>query len=165
MRSITLCRLGLLSLVVVLGLLLMPAQSELRAAPSAGQSTTGPATAPTTMPATGPAADAGPTKPSKNRAWVSGTILGADGKPAVGVVVRAEKNEPMGMGGGPQKDTGPKDYKATTDENGNFVIKEMHINAYLLVVGNNEIGWIYQELPVAAGQETKLGTLKLTKVD
>ena len=71
--------------------------------------TTAPSTAPTTAPATAPAADTGPATPTRNRAWVSGTILNADGKPAAGVVVRVEKQEPMGMGGaGGGKDTGPR---------------------------------------------------------
>jgi hypothetical protein len=132
------------------------------------QPTTAPTTAPTTGPATAPAAaDTGPATPSKNRAWVSGTILSTDGKPAVGVLVRVEKQEPMGMGGGGPggKDTGPKEYRASTDEKGNFLIKEMYINPYIIIAGNNEVGWIYQDLPVTAGQETKLGTVKLTKID
>jgi hypothetical protein len=160
MRSITPLRLALLGLVVttVLGLI----GNTLRAAPGAGEQ---PATGPTTAPSTAPAAKAGPTKPSKNRAWVSGTVLMPDGKPAVGLTVRAEKNEPFAMGGGGQKDTGPKEYPVVTDENGNFLIKEMHINAYLLIAGNQEQGWIYQELTVKPGEETKLGTLKLTKVN
>ena len=127
------------------------------------QSAQTPSTNPTTAPSTAPAA-AGPTKPAKNRAFVSGTVLDADGKPAVGLTIRVEKNEPFAMGGGPQKDTGPKEYTTTTDENGNFLIKDLHINAYMLIAGNQEIGWIYQELVVKAGEETKVGTLKLTKV-
>ena len=161
MRSITPpLRLVLLLLAVttVVGLI----GNTLRAAPGAGQQ---PTTKPTTAPTTGPAADTGPTKPSKNRAWVSGTVLMPDGKPAVGLTVRAEKNEPVAMGGGAKKDTGPKVYPVTTDENGNFLIKEMHINAYLLIAGNQEQGWIYQELTVKPGEETKLGTLKLTKIN
>lgn len=164
MRSTMLCRLGLISLVAAFLLA--------RDAPRAhGSPTAGPSTAPSTNPTTGPAtapsaADAGPSKPSKNRAWVSGTVLTPEGKPAAGVVIRVEKNEPMGMGGGgPPKDTGPKEYLATTDENGNFLIKEMYINAYLLIGGNQQIGWLYQELPVEAGKETKLGPMKLTKLD
>jgi hypothetical protein len=159
MRSITPFRLALFALVVavVTGLIGNP----LRAAPGAGQPSTGPATGPSTA----PAADKGPSKPSKNRAWVSGTVLTPEGKPAVGLTIRAEKNEPFAMGGGPQKDTGPKEYPAVTDENGNFLIKEMHINAYLLIAGSQEQGWIYQELTVTPGVETKLGTLKLTKVN
>jgi hypothetical protein len=149
-------------LMLVVAVLLACDDGFLRAAPGADQPTTGPTTAPSTAPA-----DTGPATPSKNRAWVSGTILGTDGKPAVGVVVRVEKQEPMGMGGpGPGgKDTGPKEYRATTDDNGNFLIKEMYINPYLIVAGNNDVGWIYQDLPVTAGQETKLGTVKLTKID
>ena len=161
MRSITPFRVALLGLVVavVLGTI----GTGLRAAPGAGEPTTGPTTAPTTGPA---AADKGPAKPSKNRAWVSGTVLEADGKPAVGLTLRAEKNEPFSMGGGGgAKDTGPKEYLATTDENGNFLFKEMHVNAYLLIAGSQDRGWIYQDLPVKAGEETKLGTLKLTKLN
>jgi len=148
-------------LILVVAVLLVCNHGSLRAAPGAGQPTTGPTTAPSTAPA-----DEGPATPSKNRAWVSGTILSTDGKPAVGVVVRVEKQEPMGMGGGGGgKDTGPKEYRATTDENGRFLIKEMYINPYLIVAGNNDVGWIYQELTVTAGQEVKLGTVKLTKID
>ena len=132
------------------------------ALPAQDPPTTGPTTAPSTAPA-----DAGPAAPSRNRAWVSGTILGADGKPAASIVVRVEKQEPMGMGGGAGggKDTGPRTYTANTDENGHFLIKEMYINPYLIIVGNNDVGWIYQDLAVTAGQETKLGTLKLTKIN
>ena len=161
MRSIMPVRFALLVLVVTTVIALIG--NTLRAAPGAGQQ---PSTGPTTGPTTGPAAaDKGPAKPSKNRAWVSGTVLMPDGKPAVGLTIRAEKNEPMSMGGGPQKDTGPAQYPAVTDENGNFLIKEMHINAYLLIAGSQEQGWIYQELIVKPGEETKLGTLKLTKID
>src|SRR5687768_11430619 len=120
------------------------------------QSAPTPSTNPTTGPSTAPSA-AAPTKPSKNRAWVSGTVLDADGKPASGLTIRVEKNEPFAMGGGPQKDTGPKEYTTTTDEDGNFQIKELHINAYLLIAGSQEIGWIYQELVVKPGEETKVG--------
>ena len=154
-------RYGIALVILVVAALLAWDHRPLRAGPVGGQPTTGPTTAPSTAPA-----DAGPAAPSKNRSWVSGTILGADGKPAVGVVVRVEKQEPMGMGGGGGgKDTGPKEYRATTDDNGQFLIKEMYVNPYLIVAGNNQVGWIYQELPVTAGQETKLGTLKLTKID
>ena len=150
-----------LMLTLVVAVLLACNDGSLRAAPGAGQPTTGPTTAPSTAPA-----DPGPASPSKNRAWVSGTILSTEGKPAVGVLVRVEKQEPMGMGGGPGgKDTGPKEYRATTDDNGNFLIKEMYINPYMIIAGNNDVGWIYQELAVTAGQEAKLGTVKLTKIN
>src|SRR5687768_4213980 len=148
MRSITPFRLVLLALVVTTTV--GPIGNTLRAAPGAGQPSTGPTTGPATAPS---AADKGPAKPSKNRAWVSGTVLDADGKPAVGLTVRAEKNEPIDMGGGGAKNTGPKEYVATTDENGNFLIKEMYINAYILIAGSQEVGWIYQPLPVKAGEE------------
>jgi hypothetical protein len=159
MRSNPCARRVMLTLIVAV--LLVSPDGFLRAAPGADQPTTAPTTAPSTAPA-----DEGPATPSKNRAWVSGTILGTDGKPAVGVLIRVEKQEPMGMGGGPGgKDTGPKEYRATTDDNGNFLIKEMFINPYIIIAGNNDVGWIYQELPVNAGQETKLGAVKLTKIN
>jgi hypothetical protein len=123
----------------------------------------GPTTAPATGPATAPA-DTGPAKPSKNKGWISGVVTDPDGKPVVGLEIRAEKNEPKTMGGGGGGPPSQKTWKAVTDENGKFTLKELDVKDYMLVAGSNEVGWIYQDVNVEAAKVTDVGTLKLTKI-
>jgi hypothetical protein len=128
--------------------------------PSDDPSATQPSTQPTTQPTTQPGAEL--TKPSKNRGWISGTIHDDQGKPVVGLEVRAEKDEPIAMGG--PAGGGRRIYRTTTDENGNFVFKEVDAAAYIIVSGSQEQGWIYQPVVAKKGEETKMGTVQLVKV-
>jgi hypothetical protein len=113
---------------------------------------------------------------------VSGQVLNADGKPLVGLNLRLERTDPAtheGPGGrsviggqsgaselqspgGQQK--GIKIVgRATTDREGKFLIKDITPGMATLVGGGRNIGWIYYEVEIIAGQEQKLGEIKLIK--
>lgn len=125
------------------------------------QSTTAPTTAPATQPAR-------PEKPKPDEGWVSGTVLDVEGKIMVGLEVRAERQEPMGMGGGrgPAQSRWPKVVNTTTDEEGYFLLTDLQPEKeYIVVGGNNEIGWVYEIAMIEAGKEKKFGQLKMVKLD
>jgi hypothetical protein len=116
-------------------------------------------TAPTTQPDK-------PAKPKKDEGWVSGIVLSVEGKPMVAMEVRAERTEPMSMGGGGPRNRRPKEVKTTTDDFGAFLFMDLEPNKeYILVGGSNEIGWVYQPVNIEAGKEVQLGEIKMVKLD
>jgi hypothetical protein len=121
---------------------------------------------------------------SQQKGSVSGTIVAADGKPLVGLAVRLERTDPAGMGDaggkrgkkaagwdngasqlqGQGKEKGVKVVgRATTDQQGKFLIQNIDPGAAILVGGNKNQGWLYAPVEIQSGQETKLGELKLVK--
>jgi hypothetical protein len=117
---------------------------------------------------------------------LSGTVKDDAGKPVVGLALRLEFDQPMGMNPGGGKthgkgkisvgDSGARELqgkpnprtkivgRATTDQNGNFLFSNIDEGSFRLVAGNKAQGWIYQDVEVKANEETKLGEMKLVKV-
>lgn len=98
---------------------------------------------------------------------LSGTVTDEAGKAVVGLSLRLEQDIPMeaqrgkkGKQGGGTKIVG----RAVSDQQGNFALPALDPGTYRLVAGSQNVGWIYMEVTVTAGKETKLGNLKLTKV-
>ena len=120
---------------------------------------------------------------AQQKGSLSGTVLSHDGKPMVGFNVRLERTEPHGVGEGATKrknraagwDNGAVGLqggkekgvkivgKATTDQQGKFVIQNIDPGAAILVGGSKNVGWIYYPVEIQSGQETKLGEIKLAK--
>jgi hypothetical protein len=119
----------------------------------------------------------------EGRGSVSGRVTYEDGKPVVGLALRLEKFQPMGLGEpgtgrrknniaegsgavGLQSEKGTKIIaRVSTDQNGNFTMTNVEAGGATLVGGNQKIGWIYPPLEIKANEETKLGDIKLVKTD
>ncbi len=113
----------------------------------------------TTAPATAPAA------PSSNEGWVSGSVLDLDGKPVPNFPLKAERNDPVGMGGGGPRNPRPKIVNTTTDDKGNFIFRDLDPGKlYAIVGGNKDIGWAYEEVEIQPGKEIKLAPTKMVKL-
>ena len=116
---------------------------------------------------------------------LSGTVLGADGKPAVGLALRLEFDTPAEAGtpGGVRSkgkisigDSGARELqgkpnprtkiigRATADQSGHFLFSNIDEGTYRLVAGTRSQGMIYQDVEIKANEETKMGELKLIKV-
>jgi hypothetical protein len=96
---------------------------------------------------------------------LSGTVRDDSNKPVAGLALRLEQDTPIdakGKGGGKPGAT-KVIARATTDEKGNFSLPDLAPGTYRLVAGSRNVGWIYMDVTVTAGQETKLGELKLAK--
>jgi hypothetical protein len=129
------------------------------------QSAEPPSTAPATQPATQPAKPR-PEKPGNDEGWVSGTVLGLDGKLMAQLPIRAERNDPIGMGGGGPKLKRPREVRGTTDDNGNFLFVDLQPEReYTIIAGSEEIGWVYEAITIVPGKEIKLGEIKMIKLN
>jgi protocatechuate 3,4-dioxygenase beta subunit len=96
---------------------------------------------------------------------ISGTVKDGNGKPVVGLQLRLEVDDPVGARRGSGKGGTRIVARATTDQNGNFSFTDLEPGNYRLVAGSKQQGWIYQDVEVRADDQTKLGDLKLTKVN
>jgi len=116
---------------------------------------------------------------------LTGTVLTADGKPAVGLNVKIVKDIPRDMrrpgskgkstgldhtGGaeGLQAKGGPRTKvvaQATCDQNGKFSMNNIEAGSYRLEAGSKGQGWIYQDVGIEAGKTVEMNDLKLAKID
>lgn len=121
----------------------------------AGPQAQGPSTAPATQPAEAPAPSA------KGMGTLVGAVMTHDGQPASELPMRLVEEVPMGMGSGPrgQKIT----IKFTTDKDGKFEVTNIKPSLYKIIAGHREIGWVYRDVEIAAGNNEAL-ELKLIKV-
>ena len=96
---------------------------------------------------------------------IRGTVTDDAGKPVVGLALRLEQDQPIdarGKGGGKPGSTKIL-ARVPTDRQGNFTMQSLPAGTYRLVGGSQNAGWIYVDVTVTAGKETKLGELKLAK--
>ncbi len=116
---------------------------------------------------------------------LAGTVMTADGKPAVGLVINLIKDIPRQMnrpgGGSGTRGAGPESgavdlqgkpaprskviAKATCDEQGKFVMQNVDVGGYRLEAGNQNIGWIYQDVAIEPNKTLELNDLKLVKTN
>ena len=112
---------------------------------------------------------------------LTGTVQTADGKPAVGLMLKLVQDIPFDMRrpGGKGKSTGLGDTgatnlqggkertktvaQATTDASGKFTMQNVPEGAYRLEAGNKNMGWIYQDVNIEPNKTVELNDLKLAK--
>ena len=94
---------------------------------------------------------------------ISGTVTDQADKPVAGLSLRLEQDQPIDSRG-KGKPGGTKIVaRATTDQQGAFTMPNLPPGSYRLIAGSQNVGWIYMDVTVTPGKETKLADLKLTK--
>ena len=108
---------------------------------------------------------------------LAGSVVDSNGKSVAGLALRLEKPprisiKPPGGNLKKKKEASPLQTTkpsanvvaaATTDADGKFSMPNIAPGAYRIVGGNNSIGWVFQNVSVEAGKNTKLD-LKLVAV-
>ena len=105
---------------------------------------------------------------------ISGSVLGEDNKPYVGLAVKLIQQQYRKIGDRSQIGIplptpmvqSPKQKviaTATTDKEGKFTFARVNAGDYFVSAGNPNIGYIYEQITVEKDKETKLDGLHLTK--
>jgi hypothetical protein len=134
----------------------------------------------TAAPSTAPSAPPLPTTAPSPNGSVRGQIMAPDGRAAAGLSLRLIDWGPVAGGCGPGaearwRDVDPPDRdlkpwnkviaRITTDHHGYFLAHDVPPGYYTLKAGSDEVGWIYEEIEVEAGEETDLGARRMVKLD
>lgn len=104
---------------------------------------------------------------------LSGRVLTSDGKPAANFAVRLEQSIPIGAAPRTSGFTADANglqggrikviARANTNQNGEFQFQNVTEGTFILVGGNNNMGWIYYPCEIEPNKETKLGDITLAK--